>query len=417
MTNPGARPTVLVIGAGMYVCGRGTDGVGTILPTLVQAQADGVVGDLAVAATSQESVRALREKLAEINRRLETNAAVRAYPERGHDPNAYRAALAELRVPACAIVAVPDHLHASIAADVIDAGLHVLVVKPLTTTSAEADRLSSAAMAKQVYGAVEFHKRWDEANLLLRQAIADGQLGELRHISVEYGQRKIMQDAFASWRRHTNVFQYLGVHYADLIYFLTGVTPMRVVAVGEPKGAAQDEPWKSDVIQALIEWKGGKTAFTSSILTTWLEPNRASAMSDQRIRVLGTRGRYDSDQKHRGVQVVTDEGVEDVNPYFSQVYRGADDRMDVVGYGPRSIRQFVQDVRGLNDGRIQLHELTWTRPTFQEALASTAILEAVNTSLARDGEWVKIDGAFTREDAPARIGAARARRRITVGTP
>jgi predicted dehydrogenase len=272
-------PSVLVIGAGMYVCGRGTTGLGTILPTLIQAQADGDIGEISVAATSAESVRGLREKLAEINRRLETKATVRAYPERGSDPTAYRAALAEIPKPACVIVAVPDHLHANLALEAIEAGLHVLVVKPLTTTLTEAGTLTDRAQAKDVYGAVEFHKRLDEANLLLRQAIADGRLGELRHISVEYGQRNMIQQAFASWRQHTNIFQYLGVHYADLIYFLTGARPVRVLAVGEPKEALPTEPWTCDAIHALIEWKNGTAEFASSILTNWLEPNRASACS------------------------------------------------------------------------------------------------------------------------------------------
>lgn len=381
-----SAPSVLVIGAGMYVCGRGTAGVGTILPTLVQAQAEGLIGEIAVAATSQESVRALREKLAEINRRLETSVVVRAYPERGSDPNAYRAALTEVR-PACAIVAVPDHLHAEIATAVIEAGAHALVVKPLTTTRAETAALIALAQAKRVYGAVEFHKRWDEANLVLRQTIVDGRLGELRHISVEYGQRKAIRDTFAPWLRHTNIFQYLGAHYADLIYFLTGAQPVRVLAVGEPKGAA---PWQCDTVQALIEWKGGHAGFTSSILTTWGEPNAASAMSDQRIRVLGTRGRYDSDQKHRGVELVTEDGVETINPYFSQVYRAADGRVGIEGYGPRSIRQFLDDVRALSDGTIQLTDVPITRPTFRDAAASTAIVEAVNDSLSRGGVWVDL---------------------------
>lgn len=376
----------------MYVCGRGTSGAGTILPTLVQAQRDGMIGEMAVAATSQESVRALRKKLEEINKRLQTTALVTTYPKQGASADAYTVALDE-RKPACAIVAVPDHLHAKIAADVIKAGIHVLVVKPLTTTRAEAVTLISAAQAKPVYGAVEFHKRWDEANLLLRRAIAGGRLGELRHISVEYGQRKHIRETFAPWLQRTNVFQYLGVHYADLIYFLTGAHPVRVMAIGEPKST---EPWRCDAIQALIEWESGKAAFTSSILTTWIEPEAASAISDQRIRVLGTRGRYDSDQKHRGVQLVTDEGVEDVNPYFSQVYRGADERMSIEGYGPRSIRQFLEDVRALSDGRVTLTQLNEVRPTFTEALVSTAVVEAVNQSLAQGERWVAVAGDASR---------------------
>lgn len=385
-------PSVLIIGAGMYVCGRGTAGVGTILPTLVRAQADGAIGQIAVAATSQESVRALREKLEEINKRLKTTALVTTYPKQGAGADAYTVALDEMK-PACAIVAVPDHLHAKIAADVIEAGIHVLVVKPLTTTRAEAAALISAAQAKPVYGVVEFHKRWDEANLVLRQTIADGRLGDLRHISVEYGQRRIIQDTFASWRKHTNIFQYLGVHYADLIYFLTRAVPARVIAAGVPQGVP---PWQCDAVQALIEWKSGKTGFTSSILTNWIEPQAASAMSDQRIRVLGTRGRYDSDQKHRGVELITENGAEMVNPYFSQVYRGADERMSIEGYGPRSIRQFLEDVRALSDGRVTLTQLNEARPTFTEALVSTAVVEAVNQSLAQGERWVAVAGDASR---------------------
>ena len=59
-------PSVLVIGAGMYVCGRGTSGLGTILPTVVQAQAEGDIDQLAVAATSSESLEIVRQKLQQI---------------------------------------------------------------------------------------------------------------------------------------------------------------------------------------------------------------------------------------------------------------------------------------------------------------------------------------------------------------
>lgn len=401
-----AQVSVLVIGAGMYVCGRGTAGVGTILPTLVQAQAEGLIGEIAVAATSQESVRALREKLEAINKRLQTTALVTTYPKHGAGADAYQVALDEMK-PACAIVAVPDHLHAEIATAVIEAGAHALVVKPLAPTLSEADALIARASARGVYGAVEFHKRWDEANLLLRQAIAEGRLGELRHVSVEYGQRQSIRKAFAPWLQRTNIFQYLGVHYADLIYFLTGAVPARVMAAGVPQGVP---PWRYDAVQALIEWKTGKTGFTSSILTNWIEPQAASAMSDQRIRVLGTRGRWDSDQKHRGVQLVTDEGLEDVNPYFSQMYKGADDRVGIEGYGPRSIRQFLRDARALSEGTIQLTDVPITRPTFRDARASTAIVEAVNDSLSRGGVWVDLPFMGEPAEAPVRVGAARARR-------
>ena len=395
MSASSQAPTVLVIGAGMYVCGRGTNSYGTVLPTLVQAQRAGTIGEIVVAATSQDSVTSLRNKLDQLNQRWGTRVTVRSYPkERANDPFAYRDALTELPRPACAIVVVPDHLHARITAEVIRAGMHVLLVKPLTPTVVEAQQLIELARAHQVYGAVDFHKRFDEANLLLRQMLTEGRLGELRHIRVAFSQRRQIRETFRSWIHTTNIFQYLGVHYVDLIYFLTGARPVRVLATGQPRAAIRKGLWHLDAIQAVIEWEeraSGQT-FASTILTSWIDPERTSAMSDQQLIAVGTRGRYESDQKRRGVQLVTDEaGVEEPNPYFSQLYQGPTGEPVIEGYGPRSIQQFLSDVHALLERRCRVPDLQKTRPSFQEAFLSTAVVDAVNRSLMKGETWVTID--------------------------
>ena len=392
------RPGVLVIGAGMYVGGRGAGGTdGTVLPALMQAQTRGTIGEILVAATSWESIDTLQSKLKELNARMGMQVQVKGYPEGSQrDPLAYRQALEELPRPGCAIVVVPDHLHASITGDVIRAGVHPLVVKPLTPTVKEAHELIELAETHNVYGAVEFHKRFDETNLLLRQALADGRLGDVRYVSVEYSQRRMMKEVFGGWLQETNIFQYLGVHYADLIYFVTGARPVRALATGQPDDPASDARPGSDAIQVLVEWEDPSTMqrFVSTIVTNWIDPDATSAMSDQKITVVGTRGRYQIDQKHRGAQLVTEQrGVEDVNPYFSQIYVGADGALGVHGYGPRSIAQFLDDVRDLVDGRRRRQDLIAKRPSFQQALASTAVIEAVNRSLSQSSEWVAIEKA------------------------
>ena len=393
MTN--TKPAALVIGAGMYVCGRGTATYGTVLPTLVQAQTRGMIGEILVAATARDSIETLQGKLAELNALMGTQVRMVGYPANIQlDPLAYRQALQELPRPACAIVVVPDHLHASITADVIRAGVHPLVVKPLTPTLKEAHELIELADAYNVYGAVEYHKRFDEANFLLRQTVADGRLGDLCYVTVEYSQRRKVREFFQSWLTDTNIFQYLGVHYVDLIYFITRARPVRALAMGQPHDPASSEALDFDAIQAMVEWEDRATRrrFTSTIVTNWVDPDLTSAMSDQKITVVGTRGRFQSDQKHRGMQLVTDEGgVDDINPYFSQIYAGAEGTLDMYGYGPRSISQFLADVRDLAAGELQRQDLVTKRPSFQEALPSTAVVEAVNRSLSQAGEWVTID--------------------------
>lgn len=402
MSGDSKKPNVLIIGAGTYVCGRATSGFGTILPAVVQAKAEGLVGEVFIAGTSCKGIGEAQRKLFQLNARLGTQVELRGYPETEKDPLAYRKALGEIPRPACAIIAVPDHLHASITADVIRGGLHPLVVKPLASTLDEARRLTELAAAQRVYGAVEFHKRFDEANLLLRQSITDGRLGDLCYIVVEYSQRRSIRKVFRSWIQHTNVFQYLGVHYVDVIYFVTGARPVRVLATGQPSNLAAKDLGGLDAIQALVEWRDRRNekSFVSTFATSWIDPDNSSAMSDQKITVVGTLGRYQSDQKHRGVQLVTEQnGVEDINPYFTQIYAEATGEVAVKGYGPRSIRQFLSDVRDLVNSKCRLSELVTSRPSFQEALVSAAVIEAVNRSLHQGGVWVET-GQPTMESSP-----------------
>ena len=395
------RPSVLVIGAGMYVGGRGAGTDGTVLPALMQAKEEGLIGKISVAATSSGSIDTLQTKLNELNSRMGTQVKINGYPTVAvHDPQAYRQALADMPKPGCCIVVVPDHLHAEITSDVIKAGVHPLVVKPLTPTLQEALDLEELAEKHKVHAAVEFHKRWDESNILLRQAIADGKLGELRYITVEYSQRRMMRDVFGTWLDRTNIFQYLGVHYIDLVYYLTGAQPIRALAVGQPAQSGSDQGPGGDSIQTLIEWElpDTKSRMVSSIVASWIDPDNTSAMSDQGITVVGTEGRYDVDQKHRGAQLVTQKGgVEDVNPYFSQIYRDPDGKFGVNGYGPKSIIQFLKDVIDVEAGRRTRHDLISNRPSFQDCFVSTAVTEAINISLALNGEWVAM------KDLPASI--------------
>lgn len=405
--RPTTRPAVLVIGAGMYVGGRGTTTLGTVLPTLVQAQSRGDIGEIRVAATTSASIAELQARLGQINDRMGTQATFVGYPAQGVDPDplAYRQALRSLSRPACAIIVVPDHLHASVTSDVIREGVHPLVVKPLTPTLDEALDLVQLAEEHGVYGAVEFHKRWDESNLLLRQNLADGSLGDLCHITVEYSQRRVVREIFRAWVDRTSIFQYLGVHYCDLIYYLTAARPIRALATGQRPTSEPAEVGRFDAIQALVEWElpGDGRRFASTIVTSWTDPDGTSALSDQKITAVGTKGRYQADQKNRGVQLVTDghQSTEEINPYFSQLYRGADGEIEIHGYGPRSILQFIDDVRSLTAGERTRQDLIKQRPSFQDALVSTAIVDAVHSSLINDSAWVAIDDRLPSREAAA----------------
>lgn len=386
---------LLVIGTGMYVSGRGTQGHGTILPALCEWKRKGLpLGEVYFASTRPESVAEARDKLSQLNRLMGTNLLVRFFPEGTEsDTTCYNKALQEIPRPACAIVVVPDHLHGKVAGDCIKAGLHTMVVKPLAPTVKEAKELINLQEDFGLYGAVEFHKRFDRANLKLKEVLSQGRLGDPLYFIVEYSQQKsVPSRAFASWVTQSNIFQYLGVHYVDIIYFVTGAVPVRAMATGQNGWLKEQGIPAFDAVHATVEWEtiNGKR-FLSYIFTNWIDPEPTSAMSDQKIKVIGTKGRYESDQKRRGITIITDEaGIEEPNPDFCSTYLTNSGNVTYQGYGIESIHTFLQDVMDLNQNYVTIEQLESMRPTFRESLPSTAVVESVNKSLDQQGAWVKV---------------------------
>jgi len=395
MPEPKTPLNVLVVGGGMYVCGRGTEGFGTVLPALFEGYHQGLVARVHVAAASATTAREVAERAERLNGLFQGGPLVETFPREGDDPEAYLAAWDALPPPRCCVVSVPDHLHFPVTMRIMERGGHVLVVKPLTAKADEARTLAAEAAARGLYGAVEYHKRFDEANLKLRELIRSNALGELLHVRVQYSQRRsIPLETFASWVEHTNIFQYLGVHYVDLIHFLTGAKPERVMAVGQKKllAALGIDTW--DCTQTLIEWRmlrGG--TFLSSHFTSWVDPETSSAMSDQRLEVVGTEGRYRSDQKDRGVFLsLQGRSPEHLNPYFTQLYPEVNGkRLAAAGYGPRTILQFLRDVADISEKKARPKELAGLRATFASSVVVAQVLEAHQESLARDGAWVAVE--------------------------
>ena len=122
--------------------------------------------------TSFASAKELLKKSENLSIKTGVNFDISAYPETDIKDNLhYRKLLERINKPSCAIIAVPDHLHYEVAKDCLDAGLHVLLVKPLTPTYEEGRKLVDLSDKYGLYGAVEFHKRWDRSNLILRDKI------------------------------------------------------------------------------------------------------------------------------------------------------------------------------------------------------------------------------------------------------
>lgn len=384
MSNQGKSLKILVVGGGMYVLGRGVDHYGTILPAILEFSKKNDVLELIVCTTSSKSSGFVLDKFNELSKLMKCQLKLVVYPSTKNDDKAYLHA-AKLHKPDAAIVSVPDHLHEPIGLDLIKLGIHILMVKPLADSYQGAKRLCDAAIDHNVIAQVEFHKRLDESNILMRDAVRSRKIGTPLYAVIEYSQqKKIPRDIFKDWSEKTNVFQYLGVHYVDIIYYVTGFVPKAVTAWGQSVYLSGMGIHTYDAMQVVVEWdnlEGG--TFVSTHITNWIDPDETSAMSDQKINIVGTKGRYQADQKNRGIESVFDgDRLRHTSPYFCQPIYSVNDCLEYVGYGIKSVHQFLEDVCCYKVNDYSAKVLGESRPTFKQALISSSVIDAVKRSLA-----------------------------------
>jgi predicted dehydrogenase len=383
---------VLIIGAGMYVTGRGETGVGTLLASLAELS-KGQHMEVTIAARKKTNARVVREAAERINRTLKSKMQVH------YEVIATSTSLKALHRKHhydCGIVSVPDHLHFTYGKALLELGIPTMVVKPLTPTLDEAKKLVATQEKEDVYGVVEFHKRWDETNLIIQREIKNKTLGKLLYFTVDYSQKiNIPLKVFKEWSDKTNIFQYLGVHYVDLIFFLTGYRPSKVSGLGTTGILKQKGVNTYDSVHASIIWQNPAKpveTFVSQFNCNWIDPNITSAMSDQKYKVIGTKGRFECDQKNRGLELVHESvGIQQINPYFSEFLPDSG-QLAFNGYAHKSVSAFINDVAELVEGRTTREKLETYRPTFKSSLVSVAVVDAVNTSLADGGKWKQVNG-------------------------
>ncbi|MBK7670100.1 MAG: Gfo/Idh/MocA family oxidoreductase [bacterium] len=346
---------LLIIGNGHYATGctvldgrKETDkDFGVLLPSVLELARQGLVGRIFLAGRDGGKFAQLRGKLEILRQQYGWDTEVALLPADGvRDEFAYREALKQIPRPAAALIAVPDNLHRQVILDCIDAGLHFLVVKPAVTTTSDHRDLVVQLQGKRLLGMVDYHKVFDEANVILRNQLAEHQLGHIYHVFSRMSQRRDMLEIFGPWLKAsgTNINHYLGSHYIHLTGFLTGANPVAVRATGQYGIARRDHGIDTpDMIQTRDLGPSEGYRFASYHLAGWTDPVDTPGMTYQEIGLIGEKGNIHSDQRFRGLQTqLAGSGYQTVNPYFFTFHRDHSGRPDLDGkYGFKSIKTFV----------------------------------------------------------------------------
>ncbi len=133
-------------------------------------------------------------------------------------------------------VTSPNRFHFEQCERVLAAGKNVVCEKPLAMTAAESRALVKRANQTDRVAAVCYNIRYYPLCLEMRQRIAAGEIGEVRHVTGSYTQDWLLYDSDFNWRvlaaegGALRAVADIGTHWLDLMQFVAGQAVVEVCA-------------------------------------------------------------------------------------------------------------------------------------------------------------------------------------------
>jgi predicted dehydrogenase len=205
------------------------------------------------------------------------------------------------------VVATPVPLHADIAVNVLEAGKHCFVEKPLAQSVADAERVVDAAEAADKVLMVGHLLEYHPGVRKLKEVADSGDLGSIRYI---YGNRlnlgKLRPDENALWS--------LGAHDVSVLLYLADEEPDELYAYGESYMRSPIE----DVVFCYLRFPSGLMAH---LHLSWLDPHK-----ERRFTIVGSEkmATFD-DMELEQKLVIYDKGFDqDYTSYGEYIARSGD---------------------------------------------------------------------------------------------
>ena len=333
---------LLILGAGMIVHDL-------ILPAAYHLQRLGCIKDISVCGTRVTSLQALKD----------STLIKEAFPGQDFTPypaldstvsdnqELYKEVLDQMAPYQAVVIALPDQLHYQVVVDVLDHNQHILCVKPLVLTHQHGVAIAKKAKQKGLFVGVEYHKRFDRRSLMARKNYLSGDLGEF-----VIGEAKMIEpyyyrfSNFQNWftTDFTDPFVYVGCHYVDLVYFITGLKPVEVSVSGvKGKFTNGNEAYM---------WANGRVRFENGALLSVTAglgyPDEGAGPNEQGLCMFFEGSEKGAIFKHndqfRGVEYSFIKGrgpankrFHYINPDFFQLIPWEGEGDKPIGYGPDSV--------------------------------------------------------------------------------
>ena len=292
-------------------------------------------------------------------------------------------------------VCTPNATHTDLASAVIGSGKHVVCEKPLATTVADARALTDLASGAGVVAAVPFVYRHYAIVREARARIAAGDAGRLHLLHGSYLQDWLADRGDGNWRIDpaagggSRAFADIGIHWCDLMEFVTGhrivrlLASIRTVFPTRDGAAGPVDVSTEDVATVLFDTDQGASG---SVVVSQVSLGQKNRL---RFRFDGASASYSFDQESPDVLEVGGRRANALIPRDAQVLAAAASPYSVLPPGhPQgyqdSFNSFVGDAYAVIGG-----EVRDGLATFADGLRAATVTAAVLRS-AQTRAWVEV---------------------------
>ena len=168
-------------------------------------------------------------------------------------------------------ICVPNHFHAKVAIEAIKNGIHVLVEKPLATSSADAQQVVDTALAEKVKVCEAKQWRYVPPIRKAHKWFTDGKLGNLVSMSTQWHGEIPLTWSHAQWyydsaKSGGGIVSDIGIHMLDLLLLFGGPVSRVSASGGDFLGTMGFDT----SVQALLEFSRGGSGFLD---VSWMSPH------------------------------------------------------------------------------------------------------------------------------------------------
>jgi len=262
-------------------------------------------------------------------------------------------------------ICLPDVHHVEPALAAARAGKHILLEKPMARTVEECLKIKNAVNKYGVKLMVAHVLRFDPAYKRARDAVANGEIGEVVHLSAERKNSRLLAQRLNG---RTSMLFYVGIHDIDAVQWCAG---QRITKVYAQRVVNINKEWNSEDCIYILANLGEK--IIANFEYSWTLPENFPAGLKSKLEIYGSKSTALLNRFDMGLQIYKEKDTDLPYELYDMIHwPEANDR--IVGDLKYELDHFIDSVQSGAEFLMPV----------DDAISAVNVIEAIMESYQRN---------------------------------